>query len=251
MEIWIGRDGERYGPYQRTEIQQWLVSGQLSVNDLAWHEGLTDWQPLVTLFPDLTPSTPPPLHHPSPGIKPPETFISGHYAGFWQRVSAWMIDYIILIIPMSIVFVSTGSNAAFERMMTAINHGTTVAVAMTGYIQEVRPATLIALLIGFIYYVLFECSTWQATPGKRALNLRVTDQHGHRLSLGRAMTRNSIRLLNVISALLPFICYIAMLWSKRKQGLHDMLADTLVLQGCASQMRDPSRQPEDAASLHA
>ena len=51
MEIWIGRDGERHGPYKEDEVRQWLRSGQLSPNDLGWYEGLADWQPLSVLFP--------------------------------------------------------------------------------------------------------------------------------------------------------------------------------------------------------
>ena len=51
MEIWIGRDGERHGPYKEDDVRQWLRSGQVSPKDLAWYEGLADWQPLSVLFP--------------------------------------------------------------------------------------------------------------------------------------------------------------------------------------------------------
>jgi hypothetical protein len=56
MEVWIGRDGERHGPYQgRPDKRQWLRSGQVSRDDLAWYEGLADWQPLSVLFPQNDP----------------------------------------------------------------------------------------------------------------------------------------------------------------------------------------------------
>ncbi|HXS03364.1 MAG TPA: DUF4339 domain-containing protein, partial [Rhodanobacter sp.] len=56
MEIWIGRDGERHGPYKEDDVREWLRSGKVSPADLAWYEGLADWQPLSVLFRDDVPS---------------------------------------------------------------------------------------------------------------------------------------------------------------------------------------------------
>ena len=91
------------------------------------------------------------------------------------------------------------------------------------------------MVIGFLYYTLFEASKWQATPGKLALRLRVTDANGQRLSIGRSAARNAVRLLNVLSGLIPFICYLPVAWTQRKQGLHDMVSSALVLNGRASE----------------
>ena len=52
MEIWIGRNGERNGPYKEADVRQWLRNGQASGDDLGWYEGLADWQPLSSLFPE-------------------------------------------------------------------------------------------------------------------------------------------------------------------------------------------------------
>ena len=52
MEVWIGRDGERHGPYKEVDVRQWLRTGQVSAQDLGWYEGMADWQPLSSLFPD-------------------------------------------------------------------------------------------------------------------------------------------------------------------------------------------------------
>ena len=49
-------------------------------------------------------------------------------------------------------------------------------------------------LIAFLYYGLFENSTFQATPGKRLFGLRVTDMKGQRLSAGRAWFRQVSKL---------------------------------------------------------
>jgi uncharacterized RDD family membrane protein YckC len=126
-----------------------------------------------------------------------------------------------------------GAGHAFEQLMSRIQSGTPSPAAMAEYVVAIRPASLIMLAIGFVYYVLFEASKWQATPGKMALSLRVTDIDGRRLSIGRSAARNAIRLVNAVTGLIPFACYIVAAFSHRKQGLHDMLAKALVLNGRA------------------
>jgi uncharacterized RDD family membrane protein YckC len=247
MEVWIGRDGERHGPYTDGDIRQWLRSGQVSRDDLGWYEGLADWQPLSMLFPDDVRNSVPPAFSTSPAAPLPSTTILAleDYSGFWKRFAAWVIDYLILLIPMSIIALNMGATAAFEHLITALQSGTAATTAAAEYVASARPATLIALVVGYIYYVIFECSKWQATPGKLALGLRVTDLEGGRLSLGRSLVRNAVRLVNALSALIPLICYLAVAWTPRKQGFHDMIAKTLVLNGSAAKVKPVSISSSD------
>jgi uncharacterized RDD family membrane protein YckC len=238
MEIWIGRDGERHGPYKEDDVRQWLRSGQLSRDDLAWYEGLADWQPLSVLFPDAADRAPAQAATVAPAPLPQITTVAlEDYAGFWKRLGAWIIDYVILLVPITIIALNMGATAAFEHFLTQIQGGTLPALAATEYAKAVRPASLAALVLGFVYYVIFEASKWQATPGKMLVGLRVTDLDGRRLGIGRSLARNAVRLVNVITALIPVICYLAVAWTARKQGLHDMLAKTLVLNGRASDFK--------------
>jgi uncharacterized RDD family membrane protein YckC len=238
MEIWIGRDGERHGPYQEDDVRQWLRSGQVSPQDLAWYEGLADWQPLSVLFPDEAHSTPAASAAPSmPPLPSTNAATLEDCAGFWKRFAAWVIDYLILLVPIFVIALSLGATAAFEHFMAQIQGGTVPTLAMEEYARAVRPATMWALLVGYLYYAFFECSSWQATPGKLALGLRVTDLEGRRISLGRSLARNAVRLTNVLTALIPFVCYLAVAWTTRKQGFHDLLAKTLVLNGRASEFK--------------
>ena len=78
------------------------------------------------------------------------------------------------------------------------------------------------------YFVGFESSSWQATPGKRALGLIVTDTEGRRISPARAVGRYFGKIL---SGLILLIGYIMIAFTERKQGLHDFLAGTLVVKG--------------------
>lgn len=239
MEVWIGRDGERHGPYKDEDIRQWLRSGQVSPDDLAWFDGLADWQALSVLFPDEvrdSASPPPFASHgpPASSTLPSETIgVLQNYASFGQRLGAWGIDYLLLLIPTMIVSINMGAVAIFERFLTQYQAGNTQA-ALTAYAEAISPTTLVVLLIGFAYYALFECSKWQATPGKMAFGLRVTDLQGNRLGIGRSMARNAVRLLNAITVIIPFVAFIVVIWTQNRQGLHDMLAKTLVLNGKAA-----------------
>ena len=44
--ITITRDGQTFGPYSETQILDLVRDGEISRNELAWRDGLTDWQPL-------------------------------------------------------------------------------------------------------------------------------------------------------------------------------------------------------------
>ena len=86
---------------------------------------------------------------------------------------------------------------------------------------------LVAILGGWLYYAYFESSAWQGTPGKRVLNLYVTDMNGNPVTFGRASGRFFARL---ITRLIPLgIGYILAGITEKKQALHDMIAACLVL----------------------
>jgi uncharacterized RDD family membrane protein YckC len=83
----------------------------------------------------------------------------------------------------------------------------------------------IALLGNWIYEAAMESSSKQATVGKMALGLKVTDLEGRRISFARATGRHFAKL---ISGMILLIGYIMAGFSQRKQALHDMIAGTLV-----------------------
>jgi uncharacterized RDD family membrane protein YckC len=87
--------------------------------------------------------------------------------------------------------------------------------------------TLIALVGGWLYYAYFESSSWQATVGKKVMNLYVTDLNANPVSFGRASGRFFAKL---ITGLIPLgIGYILAGVTEKKQALHDMIASCLVL----------------------
>ncbi|MBD8872618.1 RDD family protein [Rhodanobacter sp. DHB23] len=257
MEIWIGRNGERHGPYKEEDVRAWLRNGQVSGSDLAWREGLADWQPLSVLYPDA-------IHDAAvatdnsfstsaaPLQSLPQTTAAAleDYAGFWKRFAAWIIDFLVLLVPSTIIYAKTGVIDAFMHFMTLMQSGP-APEAMKAASAALKNTTLvpgiIVMAIGFTYYVLLEGSKWQATLGKLALGIRVTDMEGHAPGFARCAIRNAVRLLNAVQipfiGLIPFFSYIATAWTARKQGWHDMAAKALVLNGRASEFKDTSTAP--------
>jgi uncharacterized RDD family membrane protein YckC len=251
MEVWIGRQGERHGPYQEEQIKEWLRSGQLSRDDLGWYDGLADWQPLSVLFPLEKPTPPPaPDIYAPPSPQPVQAVVSMFdYAGFWQRFGAWVIDLIILTIPSMLAMYFLGGMEAYKHFLEQVQAGgsSDMSAALRDYAAGTESSQVASLVITFLYYAFFEASKWQATPGKLALRLRVTDIHGQRLTLARAAARNIVRLSALIFGLIPLICYLAVAWTQRKQGLHDLMASTLVLNGT---VQAPPPQRPTSSSDH-
>jgi len=81
-------------------------------------------------------------------------------------------------------------------------------------------------LVAWLYFALLESSSHQATVGKLACGLRVTDERGKRIGFGRATGRHFGMLLCWLTLGVGFLM---VAWTRRKQGLHDLLARTLVV----------------------
>jgi uncharacterized RDD family membrane protein YckC len=69
-------------------------------------------------------------------------------------------------------------------------------------------------------------SEWQATVGKRAMSIVVTGIDGGRISFGRATGRHFAKY---VSAFIIGIGFIMAAFTAKKQALHDMMAETLVI----------------------
>jgi uncharacterized RDD family membrane protein YckC len=137
------------------------------------------------------------------------------YAGFWRRVAAALIDGILVGVVSWIV----------TLIFSGISDGAEVT------------AQILVLIAAYGYYAGMESSSYQATVGKIALGIQVTDLNGNRISFGRALGRN---LAEILSALILGIGYIMVAFTAKKQGLHDMIAGTLVVQkGTATSMDTP------------
>ncbi len=158
------------------------------------------------------------------------------YAGFWWRVLAWVIDSLILSFADVLLHRAFGGGplgvTGFRPDRgAAVSHISDVAgfaMPMPGTWHPTGSwlITAFGLLLQVAYFALLESSAWQATVGKRACGLRVTRLDGGRISLGRAVGRYFAKFL---SWLILGIGFLMVAWTRRKQGLHDILAETLVV----------------------
>jgi uncharacterized RDD family membrane protein YckC len=140
------------------------------------------------------------------------------FGGFWRRFVAYILDAIIINIATSLIGGVIGLGIGFQSLAGGSN------VAALETISGAIGA-LIGLVGSWLYSALLESSSYQATPGKMALGLVVTDEMGQRISFGRATGRYFAKIL---SSLILLIGFFMVGWTARKQGLHDMIAGTLV-----------------------
>ena len=160
----------------------------------------------------------------SVGFKP-----ASPYAGFWLRLVAYLIDGAVLGIPFAavilVILAASGALGAL-RSMGNVDSGTAAAVGLSA-VGIALGAIAFSVVGSWLYYALMESSSWQATLGKRALGLYVSDLDGRRISFGRASGRFFSK---IITGLIPlFIGYIMAGFTEKKQALHDMIAGCLVL----------------------
>ena len=114
-------------------------------------------------------------------------------------------------------------------------------------------------IFSILFFVYFEQSKWQATPGKKLFGLIVEDVNGSRLSFFRAFARTILYNLPVIPAIALFVLgalnvlkgidpkliviawscititwylvwFLPILFTKNKTGLYEILSKTRVVQ---------------------
>ncbi len=155
------------------------------------------------------------------------------YAGFWLRFVAHILDGLIIGLPVTIVVMilvlSSGFGSFIKNLPNAPDDPTEAFGNAVGaaFFVGIGLIVLVALLGSWLYYALFESSSWQATPGKKVLNIFVTDINGAPVSFGRATGRYFSKYITQLIPLL--IGFILAGLTERKQALHDMIASTLVL----------------------
>ncbi|TMC11885.1 MAG: RDD family protein [Chloroflexi bacterium] len=153
---------------------------------------------------------------PAPPLAPSEV-----YAGFWRRVAAYVIDSVLILIGFLVldflgnIFIGLGLLSSGQDLTTSDALGVAELVLL-----------LLTLVLAWLYYAGMESAAWQGTVGKRIMRLVVTDNYGRRIGFGRATGRFFAKIL---SGLILFVGYLMVAFTERKQGLHDLMASTLVI----------------------
>lgn len=73
MQIYVYRQEGNLGPYTLEHLRAQLAAKAVTVEDLAWHEGLSEWQPVPSLLrASVQPASPPSLVPPGFSTEPTE-----------------------------------------------------------------------------------------------------------------------------------------------------------------------------------
>jgi len=120
-------------------------------------------------------------------------------AGRWARLFAYIIDVIIIYIPITFLyFIPVIDYETFQYISSILN-----------------------LVFFIVYFSILESSASQASIGKKLLGIKVCDENYQRISFSTALGRT-------ISKLIPAGVFF-ILFTERKQGLHDKICKTLVV----------------------
>lgn len=156
---------------------------------------------------NVSPVMPLPAHAAAPGL----------YAGFWRRVVAYLIDGVLLTPVFAVFYLALGR---------PFGGAWPLHVGAWAPLAGMHGWWLGWLVIPWLYFAGCESSPLQATPGKLALGLRVTDEFGRRIGFARASGRFFGKF---ISGLILDVGYLLAAWTPRKQALHDLLAGCCVV----------------------
>ncbi|MGZ3690981.1 MAG: RDD family protein [Pseudobdellovibrio sp.] len=121
------------------------------------------------------------------------------YSGFIRRFLAYIIDCFILAIP---------------------------SIFLGGSAQSAPGGFGLGFILGIVYYAIFESSVLSATPGKALMGMVVVTEGGDRLSFKAAVIRYFARYLSIA---ICFIGYLMQLFTSKRQTLHDMLSESVVI----------------------
>ena len=177
----------------------------------------------------ITPALPSsPYAPPTATLTSDEAFYAGGdvvQAGFWKRVAAYLIDAFALGIVTQIVQLVLMMGFFGMNMGTLASNPESMFSGTTG-ILFILAVYIIPLAMGAAYYAAFHASSKQATLGKMAVGIKVVRTDGTRISLGRGVGRYFGFML---SSIIMGIGLLMAAFTERKQGLHDMICDTLVV----------------------
>jgi len=248
---YYAQNNQQLGPVTLEALRGMVASGQVGAADLVWTQGMSQWLPARSV-PEVgsallggggggggggagaSPYGSPAGYAPAAGagqlgygVAPSyyqQQYQHVEYAGFWLRFCAFFIDWIILVIPFVLVGIVIGiTNPQLFSQTTGPGGRPAASPGMTGFEAGLR---VFEVLVGWLYFALQESSARQATLGKLAVGIKVTDADGGRLSFAHATGRYFAKIL---SACTLYIGFIMAGFTEKKQGLHDIVAGTLVV----------------------
>ena len=162
-------------------------------------------------------------HSQKPGL-----FAREIHAGFWKRLAAFLLDSLFLYL-FSVTLLQLVLAPFFPGFMDGLlQDGPSLhsVVSFFTFVYIILIWSSVLFIGVWLYYTLFESSKYQATPGKLIVGIAVSDKEGHQISFGRATGRFFAKYLSFMTLGIGFLMAA---FTENKQGLHDLISDTYVL----------------------
>lgn len=140
-----------------------------------------------------------------------------HYAGFWRRAFASLIDTVLFLIIAAFIHYLFFSDSTTAVVITTDNTFNLQAATSINWTEQL-------IIVGI---TLFMWMKFLGTPGKLILGCHIVDAKTRQaMNPGQAVVRYLGYFVSLISLFIGFI------WvgiDKRKQGFHDKIAGTVVI----------------------
>lgn len=249
MNWYYADKGSQVGPVSEKEFQSLVKKGIITLTTLVWNSTMKDWQKYGDIVREQTmesvggmETTDSPeamtcaecgkMFSKEDMIRYEDSWVCStckpifvqklkegvsvggavEYAGFWIRVGAKIIDWIILSVINMIITAVWG----FVAVSSA---GTSRAVA------SMAISYILQIAISAAYTTWF-LGKYGATLGKMACKIRVITSEGDNISYLRAFARHFAEWL---SGIIIGIGYIMVAFDDEKRALHDRICDTRVI----------------------
>jgi uncharacterized RDD family membrane protein YckC len=167
---------------------------------------------------------------PRPVVRRRRGILTENYAGIGRRFVAFIVDLLFILFIDLVLTGLLGLSDGFRMINQRLHHlpytnqsGQVVNALLP--IPVILSVGILLILVPWLYYAILESSKNQATLGKIALRIAVTDLHGDRITFSRATLRFYAKILVLITF---FVGFIIVAFSRQKQGLHDIVAGCLM-----------------------
>ncbi len=152
------------------------------------------------------------------GLELPREAVTGpamRPAGFWVRVTAFIIDQIFLFVVGLVIFFVNGDQESAS-----------VIDLLAGFDAiDIWWDVMLPVAIEMAYFTV-AIGIWGRTIGKAVMRVKVVRTDGGRVSMGRAFGRYLAYLLNWLTFGIGFL---VIAFNPLKRGLHDLIVDTQVV----------------------
>ena len=143
----------------------------------------------------------------------PDVEVGGNPAGFWIRLIAFLVDYILLSVAgilITAIFIDIDADPALSELFWEASGWTTV---------------IVTAFVSAAYYTI-TVGLWGQTLGKSIFGLKITRTNGSRISYVRAFVRYWAYMVSFVPLGIGFV---AIALSSQKRGWHDLICDTRVV----------------------